>query len=262
MLQQFTPPKGMLIPHQRKMINKDYPSDMVEWMGKTMVMFRDASKYFALKYGIRKQKLNKWKKACMQRKLPQGRRGRPNVFDENAIEELRSFQYDETYLRSQGESDTKLTTIAHSVRKRRGYRVNPNFQLSLRTKNRLLDRLDLTVKGSEATTNAREHESFDIRNFISFLVAMLVVVQVIYNGFIINVDGSTFTVGGTGSKRQKCIAPKARKKNLKTRQTPESKDGLLYTIKFYLIICALGFQGPPVFIIASEFGWCKLLQHV
>ena len=123
---------------------------------------------------------------------------------------------------------------------------------SRRFKRRLDDEVGVRCGKTEETTSARVTACSDIYNTVSFAAAMHAIVKNINPVLHLNADATMYAVGGTGGDPVRVKYVVKRPPSLKAKSVTKKGGFIKDTIKFYLLISAAGWQGPPIYIIADE----------
>ena len=124
--------------------------------------------------------------------------------------------------------------------------------ISRRTLRRIEKDLDIQTGNAETTTDARAMAVTDLRNGVSFAALNVAIGPYVCQQLHINIDGTIYTVGGSGSENKEVKYIGKRNGSLKVQPEKQSGGISQYSIKFMMLICAGGHQGPPIYIIADD----------
>ena len=113
--------------------------------------------------------------------------------------------------------------------------------------------LGIQTGGAEETTDARAAAVADKRNSFAFAAMSSLVSQIVKRALILNADATQYTVGYDSKSKVKVkYIEKINGAPLKVLPVKDNNGGVLFTIKYYLLIGAAGEQSDPIFIIADD----------
>jgi hypothetical protein len=225
--------------------------DDKRWLGTQLVEGKMRQKEMAQKYHLKVNYLQKLRVAVSNGTSFAGKRGRPASFSLDAKEKVAKLtSSNKNPMREKAFLDM-TTSLMHESARERQILLPDDKAPSQRTLKRLVDELKLKNGNAEVTTNARAVAVASVRNAVAFAVMNAVMVPKCKQALLLNPDGTTMTVGIDPSGLVKVFYSGNRPASLKV--LPEPGDGgLLYSIKFYLLINGMGDQSPPIYVIQDK----------
>jgi hypothetical protein len=194
--------------------------------------------------------LSKWA-AAVKRQGKVRSKGAPSIFTLDDKLKIRQLTKTGKYR----VTDEEFQEGAHKFAKNRAIRDNRVYRApSKRTLARVESEMGIKTGYAEETTDARANAIAYARNAVTFIALNDYLSSSIVPALIVNGDATQFTVGKDPRKKNKVkfVIEDVADGPLKTSSKKKTKGGLLYSIKYYLIISAAGVQSSSVFIVADE----------
>lgn len=226
-------------------------NDEKTWLGRQLVDRSTTPKKLSEKYGLTLNYVNILRVAVRDNSPFPGKRGRPTTFTEEAKNKVVKFLDGDVHQIRRQKFVDYSKTMMHESASSRGKILADLETPSKRTLKRLEDSLGINDGNAEITTNARAEACSSVRNAVSFAVMNAVMVPKTHAALMLNPDGTTMTVGIDPSGMVKVVYQGPRPKAMKVLPMP-GEGGLLYSIKFYLLINAMGDQCDPIYVIQDK----------
>ncbi len=176
--------------------------------------------------------------------------GRKNYLTQSDKEWLIQFLKPDSFNKSDQEFKDEVQALVDMNMDESG---KPRVTISDRFLRDLENELVIKTGGAEETTDARAAAVADKLNSYTFAALSTLIVKIVHRGLICNADATQYTVG-YDSKR-KITGKYIEKINgapLKILPVKDNTGGVLFTIKYYVLIGAGGDQAEPVYIIAND----------
>lgn len=226
--------------------------DLKNWIGDAVAQKVHTSSKLATLFGHSARTFRDWAEKRRQGLNIDKHVGRrPILEEEDLIELATSCDAGVVKKRSVDYSD-KVLELAEERASKRGKSSHNIHVPGKKTMRKYEERVGINTGQAEVISDAKENALASMRNLAAFAAMNTLMTNRTIPELTLNYDSTVFTVGYDMNKKVEVKYVGKRPESLKTSFKKEDKGDTLFSIKYFLVVCAAGYCASPIYIIADE----------